>query len=347
MIGRDDLAVCRAMLRGGSRSFHAAGLLLPRRVMEPATALYAFCRVADDLIDGGAGGPEVLRERLDRIYAGLPDDYAEDRALAAVVARHRLPRVLLDQLVEGFAWDVAGRQYEDLAELQGYAARVAGTVGAAMAVLMGVRAPGVVARACDLGVAMQLSNIARDVGEDARNGRLYLPRQWLREAGICPDGFLAAPCWTPGLGRVVARLVAAADGLYARADSGIAALPLDCRPGIGAARRLYAAIGHRAVAQGGALLERRAVVPGAVKLGLVARAAVRSVMPGVLPGGGCEAFPLPAVRHLVAAVGACPVGVPVPVLASGLSLGRLVWVIELFASLDARQAMASAERDLA
>ena len=208
-----DLAACRAMLRGGSRSFFAAGLLLPRRVLEPTTALYAFCRVADDLIDGPAGGPralETLHRRLDAIYAGAPGPDAADRALAAVVASHRLPRALLDGLLEGFAWDAEGRQYEDLAAVQAYAARVAGTVGAMMAVLMGARAPDVVARACDLGIAMQLSNIARDVGEDARAGRLYLPRFWLREAGIDPDAFLAAPCFTPALGAVIRRLVAAA-----------------------------------------------------------------------------------------------------------------------------------------
>lgn len=333
MIARADLAACRVMLRGGSRSFFAAGLLLPRRVMDPATALYAFCRVADDLVDSGTARLDVLQRRLDRIYAGSPEDWPEDRALAAVVARHRLPRMLLDQLLEGFAWDAAGRQYEDLAGLQAYAARVAGTVGAAMAVLMGVRAPDVVARACDLGVAMQLSNIARDVGEDARAGRLYLPRLWLREAGIDPDAFLAAPRWSPGLGRVVTRLVGAADGLYARADAGIAALPLDCRPGIGAARRLYAAIGHRAAAQGAAMLERRAVVPGAAKLMLLARAAAAAAR----RGGSVVAPPLPAVRHLVATVAASPAPTPLP--------GRLVWVIELFAALDARQTLASGERD--
>lgn len=331
-----DLAACRAMLRGGSRSFFAAGLLLPRRVMAPAAALYAFCRVADDLVDGGGVRLEVLRRRLDGIYAGAPGDWPEDRALAAVVAGHRLPRALLDQLLEGFAWDAAGRQYESLAELEAYAARVAGTVGAAMAVLMGARSPGLVARACDLGVAMQLSNIARDVGEDARAGRLYLPRAWLRAEGVDPERFLAAPRWSAGLGRVVARLVAAAEEHYARADAGIAGLPRDCRPGIGAARRLYAAIGHRAVAQGEALLERRAVVPGRVKVGLLARAVWASAMPG-RRDGLVEAPALLAVGHLVAAVAASP--------APAVAPGRLVWVLELFASLDARQAMAPAGRD--
>ena len=137
-----DLAACRTMLRGGSRSFFAAALLLPGRVHRPATALYAFCRVADDLIDGSADAQPalaILHERLDLIYAGRPAPEPADRALAHVVAEHRLPRMLLDQLLEGFAWDAEGRRYEDLPALHAYAARVAGTVGAAMAVLMGAR----------------------------------------------------------------------------------------------------------------------------------------------------------------------------------------------------------------
>ena len=336
-IARADLVACRALLRGGSRSFFAAGRLLPPRVMGPATALYAFCRVADDLVDDGqATAPVVqLQRRLDRVYAGQPADHAADRALAAVVAAHRLPRALLDALLEGFAWDAAGRRYEDLEALQGYAARVAGTVGALMAVLMGARLPDVVARACDLGVAMQLSNIARDVGEDARAGRLYLPLSWLREAGIDPEAWLADPRFSPALGQVVLRLVTTADALYARADAGIARLPLACRPGIGAARHFYAAIGHRVVQAGGNSVDVRARVPGGQKVSLVAR----SLGGLVRPGGSVAGPPLAAVRHLVAAVAASP-GPPV-------ATGRLVWLIELFAELNARQADASGQRSRA
>ena len=326
-----DLRACRALLRSGSRSFYAASLLLPRRVMAPATGLYAFCRVADDLIDGpgGAGALAGLHRRLDGIYAGQPADHPADRALAAVVAAHRLPRMLLDGLLEGFAWDAAGRRYDDLPALQAYAARVAGTVGGMMAVLMGVRSADLAARACDLGIAMQLSNIARDVGEDARAGRLYLPRDWLVQAGIDPARFLAAPAYTPALGGVIARLVGAADFLYARADAGIAGLPLDCRTGIGAARRLYAGIGHRVVRAGGNSVDGRAVVGVRGKLSAVGRAAGAVL----LAGGPVAAPPLPAVRPFVAAIAESPV--------PQLRTRGLVWLIELFAELDSRQAVAS------
>lgn len=167
-----DFAFCRDALRRGSRSFLAASLLLPARVRAPAAALYAFCREADDAVDL-ACVPDLapLRDRLDRAYAGRPRPGPVDRAFAEVVARFAIPRALFDALLEGFAWDAEGRRYEDFADLGAYAARVAGSVGAMMAVLMGVRAPEKLARACDLGTAMQLTNIARDIGEDARAGR--------------------------------------------------------------------------------------------------------------------------------------------------------------------------------
>ena len=112
---RADLAACRAMLAGGSRSFYAASFLLPRRVRDAATALYAFCRLADDAIDVGEGGAEALAQlsdRLARAYAGQPFQCAADRAFADVVTRYGVPRALPEALIDGFAWDEAERTYE-------------------------------------------------------------------------------------------------------------------------------------------------------------------------------------------------------------------------------------------
>ena len=334
-----DLAACADLLRGGSRSFFAASLLLPRRVHEPATALYAFCRVADDLIDNG-GNPAAalaeLRARLDAAYVGRPRPVAADRALAATVLRHAIPRTLLDALLEGFAWDAAARRYDSLADLEAYAARVAGAVGAMMAMLMGERSADGVARACDLGIAMQLSNIARDVGEDARAGRLYLPQDWLRAAGIDPDAWLACPSFGPALAGVVQALLHRADTLYRRADAGIAALPRACRPGIGAARHLYAEIGQQVARQGYDSVGCRAVVPPARKLRLLARslsAATRSPRPdGPIPS-------LDAARCLVDAVIAAPLP-PRPGARPPLWQAfddRVAWLCTLFDQLDTRQ----------
>ena len=334
-----DFAACRALLRDGSRTFLAASLLLPRRVREPAAALYAFCRLADDAIDLGedggtsAGGEDALarlRERLAWAYAGRPLQDPVDRALADVVARFAVPRALLDALLEGFEWDASGRRYEDLPALSAYAARVAGSVGAMMAVLMGARAPDMVARACDLGAAMQLTNIARDVGEDARAGRLYLPLQWLRDAGIEPEAWLARPVFSDALGAVIQRLLRAADDLYARADIGIARLPPECRPGIGAARRLYAEIGREVGRHGFDSVSRRAVVPPRRKAWLLGCAVIARSR--AAPG---RAAPSAEAGFLVAAVAAAPLARPGQRLSLwGKVDDRIAWAAELFAQLE-------------
>ena len=335
-----DFGACRALLRGGSRTFHAASFLLPRRVRDPACALYAFCRLADDAVDGPGGGADalaVLRSRLDRIYgAGSPEDSVE-RAFAHVAARFAIPRALPDALLEGFAWDVAGRRYEDLAALQDYAARVAGTVGAMMAVLMGTRSDDALARACDLGVAMQLSNIARDVGEDARAGRVYLPLSWLREAGIDADAWLAAPVHSDALAGVVRRLLAVADELYARVGSGVAQLPLACRPGINAARFLYAEIGRQVERQNGDAIGRRAVVPASRKAQLLARSLLLPAKAGV------SEPPLAQTRFLVDALSvagsraASGMRTAAPAIPWWNLHDRLLWTVDLFERLERRE----------
>lgn len=294
-----DLDACVAMMRGGSRTFFAASRLLPVRVRSAAIALYAFCRVADDLVDQG-GDVQAhlaqLRDRLDRIYATTPGDSVEDQALAIVVQQHQLPRPFLDALIDGFEWDTDGRRYRTLEELHGYAARVAGTVGAMMSWIMGARHPGTLARACELGVAMQLTNIARDVGEDARNGRIYLPLDWFAEAGIDREVWLAAPQASPPLRALVGRLLDEADRLYRRAASGIAELPPDCRAAILAASTIYAEIGHQLRAEGLDSVGRRTVVGTGRKLVLLAAAWTQA---GWIYADARRPEPLEGIRFLV------------------------------------------------
>jgi phytoene synthase len=329
MIAAADLRACAATLRTGSRSFALASLFLPRRVRAPATALYAFCRAADDAIDlsdDQAASLDTLRVRLDAIYAGNPDD-AVDRAFAAVVADFALPYALPNALLEGFSWDVEARRYEDLPALIGYAMRVAGTVGVMMALLMGTRDAAMVSAACDLGCAMQLTNIARDVGEDARAGRLYLPLSWLWAEGIDPEIWLAAPQFTPGLGRVVARLLDEAGRLYTRAEPGIARLPARCRPAIRAARLLYDGIGEAVARAGYDSVSARAVVPAGRKFTLLAG--------GFGGRSGLLLAPTEASDFLVGAV--WPASSAPPAMAPWRKVDdKIGWVVELFARLNER-----------
>jgi len=339
-----DLDACARLLRGGSRTFFAASLLLPRPVRETATALYAFCRLADDAVDQAEGntaaarqqGLEGLRLRLAAAYAGQPHDHPADRAFADVVAHCAIPRALPDALLEGFEWDAVGRQYETLAELQGYATRVAGTVGGMMCLLMGPRSQGVVARAIDLGIAMQFTNIARDVGEDARAGRLYLPRAWLRAAGIEPETWLAAPRWSAPLGSVVAQLLAAAEVHYARAAAAITELPKACRPAMHAARLLYAEIGREVERNGLDSVSRRAVVPVARKASCLSAA----LLAASVGAGRSDAETSPAYAafaHLLTAVDTQPAPAAAGVANGAASVEqRLVAMIELFEKLERR-----------
>lgn len=275
-IAPDDLQVCRQTLARGSKSFAAASRLLPGRIRAPVAAMYAFCRVADDAVDQGDdlnAAVAGLHVRLDAIYAHDPADDPIDRAFAAVVHHFSIPEALPRALIEGFAWDAEGRSYTSLEDLEGYCARVASTVGVMMTLLMGPRAPHVLARACDLGLAMQLTNICRDVGEDARAGRIYLPMDWLDQHGLDPAGLLAEPRFSWSLGQVVHRLLVEAEKYYQRADWGITLLPRDSRLAIRSARLIYAAIGAVIRKNGYDSVSRRAWTSKARKLALIARAA--------------------------------------------------------------------------
>ena len=305
MIDEGDMAHCVAAIRQGSRSFHAASKLLPRRLRDPALALYAFCRLADDAVDlqqQKTAAVLRLHERLDLAYRGRPRNAPADRAFAAVIEEFEMPRRLPEALLEGLAWDAEGRRYDDLSGLRSYSARVASAVGAMMCVLMRERRCEALARACDLGVAMQLTNIARDVGEDAREGRFYLPLEWMREARLDPARFLAAPAMSSDLGELVARLLREADTLYHRAEAGIAALAVDCRPGIYAARLIYAGIGGALRRAGHDPIRARAHTSARQKLGWLAWAGVRTGASLVMPHSALYyARPLPETVFLVEA----------------------------------------------
>ena len=294
---QSDVRDCQRLMRGGSKSFFAASRFLPADIRQSAMALYAFCRVADDAVDlieeDASGGRSLaekrhqalrdLYQRLDNIYANRPLDHPADRAFARLVHQQSLPKVLPLLLLEGFAWDAQGRGYETVEALDAYAVRVAGSVGLMMAWIMGVRQPMVLASACEMGMAMQMTNIARDVGEDARAGRLYLPMQWMREAGIQPQSWLKAPRHDDALASVVSRLLAHADALYQHASWAIDYLPWRCRPAIRAAGSIYAEIGREIERYALDSVNRRAIVGASRKWQLMFVALTRCLRSCVVP----------------------------------------------------------------
>jgi phytoene synthase len=325
-----DVAECARLIREGSKSFHAASLILPADVRQAARALYAFCRVADDRIDEGRdphAALAILRRRLASAYSRRPEDSPVDRMFAWVVSEYAIPRAVPEALLEGFAWDADGRVYQSFDELKAYAVRVAGTVGVMMALVMGERRPDALARAIDLGIGMQLTNIARDVGEDAAAGRCYLPEDWLQEAGISRAELFSASGADHRIRSLVQRMLEAADSFYTSGFAGIEYLRPDCRTAIRAAGLIYSDIGRVIEAGGFDAITRRAAVSPGRKLLL----AVRAVWPQQAVDGHHEAEP--SGQFLLQAVA----GRALPDRPGAVSPAGWAWVMDLFLQMERRR----------
>jgi len=266
------ISLSHELIKKGSKSFALAAKLLPRNMRYDAMMLYAWCRHCDDVIDdqilGFAGETasaktpaERLQELREKTRRALEGDANEPVfiALGRVARKHSIPERHPMELLLGFEMDVNGRVYKTLEDTLDYCYHVAGVVGVMMAMIMGVRETPTLNRASDLGIAFQLTNIARDVVEDARAGRCYLPRAWLREAGI--DGAdLADPQHRKAVFQVTRKLLHEADGYYRSALFGMQRLPLGAAVGIGCARRVYRDIGRIVANRGEAAWDGRAIV---------------------------------------------------------------------------------------
>jgi phytoene synthase len=300
-----DAALCERWITTHSRSFSMASRLLPRRVRHASWALYAFCRRTDDAADEGEQGKAALRRlealdrRLDLVYpqgdpATLPFPAAAfdpaldpiDRCYALVATEHAIPRGAPAALLEGMRMDATGARYATTDDLLVYCFRVASTVGLMMTRVMGPARPDAILRACELGIGMQLTNIARDIGEDAGRGRVYLPDDLLAACHTARDSVLTATVASWPLREATRRLLDLADRFYESSGRGIALLPPDCRLAIAASRHIYAAIGDDLAAHGFDSITRRAHTSAARKLALVARSAPLALRAAEPPATG-------------------------------------------------------------
>jgi len=270
------------VLAKNSKSFSLAAKLLPPSSRDAIAIVYAYCRHVDDAIDLAPHHERELalsklRNELDEIYSGR-----STAPFARVVERYGIPRSYPEELIEGMAMDVARTQYRTLDELLRYCFRVAGVVGLMPCHVMGVSDPRALRNAAHLGIAMQLTNICRDVEEDQRDGRMYLPSEIIGDA---PDR------GTIKVG--VAMLLVEADRYYVSADRGLYALSFRCALAVRAARLIYAAIGARLRARACDPFLGRAVVPLFSKLLLVMLAIVLSIaeLPRRLRGKKLPAAP--------------------------------------------------------
>jgi phytoene synthase len=281
---KDAAGAARASIRRHSRSFSFASRLLPAAKRSDVEQLYAWCRWCDDGVDASlspaaaAAFVDDASRDLRLIAAGHTPVAAESLWLATLVRRHQLSIPAAEALLAGMRSDLTPATNFHVADLMRYCFRVAGTVGVLMCPLLGLRDHRFLPHAAALGMGMQLTNIARDVAEDWRRGRCYLPVEWTN--GLHPNG--AAPddaCVRGGVRRVLEE----ADGFYAAGDSGIAALDTDAHLAVRAASSIYRSIGTQIKRRGYRVLQERARVSALQKLGLFARAAITGMIPPAGP----------------------------------------------------------------
>ena len=268
---------CRWMITEGSKSFSLAARLFDSDTRDAAFFLYGWCRYCDDQVD--RAGMEENREQLEQrlakladatqsVFSGAAQEQAVFIAMQYIVQRYSIPAHYALELIEGMAMDARGTRYRTLNDLSLYCYRVAGTVGLMMSHVMGLRDEHALKHAADLGIAMQLTNIARDIIEDASMGRIYLPLEWLEEADIAPEE-IAAVKNRSKLALLTKRLLQEAKRYYRSGDAGLWHLSFRSACAVAAARHVYAEIGSLLLDKGPSAWDQRGYVTGPRKLWVI------------------------------------------------------------------------------
>ena len=284
------VAAARTSIAKGSKSFAAASTLFDRATRERAWLLYAWCRACDDIADGQDHGhtmtrvedaPARLAEMRAKTEAALAGEVVGDPAfdgLRVVAMETAMPARWPRDLIAGFALDAEEWRPRSEADLYRYCYHVAGVVGCMMAVVMGVSPDdeATLDRACDLGMAFQLANIARDLDEDDRAGRCYLPVDWLVEMDM-PPGEALRPHFRPRLAVLGQRLATRAAAFEASARIGTRALSTRSAWAVLAAANIYGAIGRTVAARGRRAWDGRVTTSGPQKAGFIAAAGWQAV----------------------------------------------------------------------
>jgi phytoene synthase len=279
-----DWRACETLASGHGRSFYLASRLLPPARKRAVLATYAWCRITDDIVDRAtAQGPEATSAALDAWAAELVEP-RHSVAIAFAAARQcfGVPDGPARDLLTGVRMDILPGAYASWDQLRTYCFHVAGTVGLMVAPILGCDDPGTYRHAADLGIAMQLTNILRDVAEDAAMGRLYLPLDEVAAFGCDSEAILAG---IPGAGfrDLMAFQVARARRLYREAHAGVPTLAPSGRLATLAAARLYAGILDEIEAMGHDVFRGRAVVPSSRKARLLASASASVALMSVTP----------------------------------------------------------------
>jgi len=279
-------------ISAGSKSFRFASQLFDLRTRERSWLLYSWCRACDDVTDGQTLGHDAVRvddpqtriaflqDRTAKAFAGEATGLVPFEALRVVAGECAIPQEIAGDHLAGFERDAAGWQPETTDDLLSYCYQVAGAVGVMMAHVMGMpeSEQDTLNRAADLGIAFQLANIARDIVEDARVGRVYLPRDWLDAEGLAGSD-LADPRHRPALARLAHRLSDMADAYRRSARVGAARLPFRSRWAVLSASGIYGEIATRAAALGPRAWDERITTSKAEKAALVMEAFWEALWP--------------------------------------------------------------------
>ena len=266
-----DFAQCRDYTRHYAKTFYFASHVLPREKRMAAYALYAFCRYADEIADSAEAiaDPQsavrelgLLRDRLAGTYSLADMRVPKLRAFQATVRRYEIPQAYFLDLIRGVEMDLMKRRYRNFAELDEYCYCVASTVGLMMTKVFGaVHENAALEHAIELGKAMQLTNILRDIGEDYHRGRLYLPAEEMKQFGVREED-LTTGAVTAEFVELMKFQIRRARVLYKRADAGVPQLINDgSRFCVMLMGRTYAEILSAIEVNGYDTLSRRAYVP--------------------------------------------------------------------------------------
>jgi phytoene synthase len=270
-----DYEHCAQVTRRSRSSFYYAFILLPVERRRALHAVYAFCRFVDDIADDESiREPALLlkrwREELERVYTGTPTR-ALSRALADSARRFKIQRELFEEIINGVEMDLSRNRYQSWEELRPYCYRVASALGLICIEIFGYRNPSAKTYAENLGLALQLTNIIRDVREDAMRGRIYLPQEDLAQFKVSEEEILGA-VYTPSFVSLMDFEARRAQELYAAAQSALAPEDRATLLTAEAMRLIYAALLERIIKSNYRVLDRRHSLSAPHKLYLVGRA---------------------------------------------------------------------------
>lgn len=264
-------------IRKGSKSFSLAAMFFPPRQWEATCLVYHWCRYCDDVIDNGESTADIslLKNELHHVLVkGEKSDIEAFNSLSHVAVSFHIPSHYPEELLNGMEMDVSGTVYKTFSDLDLYCYRVASTVGLMMCYVMGLFNLKALENAAHLGMAMQLTNIARDVKEDYENGRIYLPEECLNDKGIRKETLMNDE---QSLFRVVLEVLNRAENYYKSGLQGLSSLPVRSAFVILSAALIYREIGETIRKNGPLALRKRTVVPLHRKMFLILKAFILTI----------------------------------------------------------------------